>query len=462
MNLPAAILHLPPLVWPVAFVVLTVLFLLALLLVWRRGGQLSRLRQLLSETQHQQARLQGEREPLQRQLLQERQQLDEARQLLQQRGEQLAVLQTRLDEQQRENRENRQLLVQAQEQLRQQLRNLAQDILDEKGRQFEQRHSASLQTLLSPLRDQLQEFRRTIETVHTDEVRERVSLKQQLEQLHQQSQRLNDEAGQLARALKGDNRQQGSWGELVLERLLEQSGLRQGSEYELQSSMRDADQRLQRPDVVVHLPEGRDLVIDSKVSLVAFERYCNAADAASREQALREHVAAVRQHIGGLAAKDYSALPGLRSLDFVLLFLPIEAALIAALQADPALFDLAFERRVAVVGPTTLLASLRTIEHLWRYERQNQNAQAIASRAGAIHDKLRGFVADMEKIGVQIAALDQSYQSAMGRLCLGKGNLISQAQRFVDLGVKVAKPLPPAILERAELEQAEIGPEAGR
>ncbi|MCD6525489.1 MAG: DNA recombination protein RmuC [Desulfuromonas sp.] len=393
--------------------------------------------------------------------------VDTLQQQLQDRGDQLATLYTelqdcrdkettavvRLQEERRQSQEKLDLLGEARDQLAQQFKMVAREIFDERGKRLTEQNDQQLNQILSPFRQQLDGFRQKVDEIYVNDVRERASLKQELENLRLLNQRINDEAVQLSRALKGDHKVQGNWGELVLERVLEQSGLRKGVEYETQSGLRDADSRLFKPDVIVRLPEDKDVVIDSKVSLLAYERYCNSEDESQQADYLKQHIQAVRQHISSLSDKDYSRLQGLRSLDFVLMFMPIESAFVAAFQGDESLFNYAFERKIVVVTPTTLLATLRTIENIWRFERQNQNAQAIAERAGAVYDKLRGFVEDMEKLGVQLAGVDQSYSSAMNKLCQGRGNLISQASRFVDLGVKVRKPLPKSVMERAELEE---------
>jgi len=238
--------------------------------------------------------------------------------------------------------------------------------------------------------------------------------------------------------------------------VLERSGLRKGVEYETQGSYRDSDNQLLRPDVVVHLPDHRNLIIDSKVSLLAYQEWVNTEDEALREDALKRHVEAVRSHIRTLSEKDYSQLNGLHSPDFVLLFMPIEPAFVAAFQQDENLFAEAFERKIIVVTPTTLLATLRTIENIWRYERQSQNARKIAERAGAVYDKLRVFVEAMEKLGTQMHTAQNTYDSAMNTLTRGRGNLISQANRFVELGVRVKKELPKGIVDQAEVDADEI------
>ncbi|MBW2186571.1 MAG: DNA recombination protein RmuC [Deltaproteobacteria bacterium] len=364
---------------------------------------------------------------------------------------QIATLSTRLDEQQHQNEEKIQLLSDAKNTLSEQFKGLAHEIFEAKERRFSEQSSQQIQGILNPFRDQLHDFKKKVDEVYVSDVRDRSSLKQELSHLRQLNIEMNREAVNLTRALKGDNKTQGNWGELVLQRVLEQSGLRAGIEYDAQGAFRDADNRLLKPDVIVHLPENKDVIIDSKVSLVAYERYCNEEDANLRQHALQQHVLAVKQHITTLSEKDYSSLVGINSLDFVLLFMPIESAFMVAFQADDSLFNHAFERRIVVVAPTTLLATLRTIENIWRYERQNNNAQVIAERAGAIYDKLRGFVDDMEKLGLQLATVESTYAAAMTKLTQGRGNLISQANRFVELGVKVRKPLSKTILEKSEL-----------
>jgi len=235
---------------------------------------------------------------------------------------------------------------------------------------------------------------------------------------------------------------------MILERVLEQSGLRKGLEYETQGAFRDEDNRLFKPDVIVRLPENKDVIIDSKVSLVAYERYCSAEDDNQRIESLKRHTEAVRNHIKGLSNKDYSSLKGLRSLDFVLLFMPIEAAFMAAFQADEKLFNDAFEHKIVVVTPTTLLATLRTVQNIWRYEQQNENARLIADKAGSLYDKIRGFVEDIEKLGNQLNTVHKTYDGIVNKLSTGSGNLLRQASAFEELGVKVKKKLPRSLTEQ--------------
>lgn len=392
-------------------------------------------------------------------------------QRLQETEERTDSLRDRLAEQEGENRrlralmeqerkhveEQRALLESNKQRLQEEFQNLANRIFDEKSSRFTDQNRTTLSDALKPFREQLSDFRKKVDEIHLSDTRERASLRQEILHLRELNQQINQEAMNLTRALKGDKKAQGNWGEMILERVLEESGLRRGHEYETQGSFRDAEGNLLRPDVIIHLPENKDVVVDSKVSLLAYERFSAAEDDLGREQALNEHVRAVREHIRALSGKDYSALKGLRSLDFVLMFMPIESAFMAAFQHDEKLFSEAFERRIVVVTPTTLLATLRTIENIWRYERQNENAQLIAAKAGTIYDKLRGFLEDMEKLGNQLGTVHKTYDAAMNKLTQGRGNLVRQAEGFIELGVKVKKPLPRAVTEMAGLE--EEGPE---
>ena len=366
-----------------------------------------------------------------------------------------ARLEARAEAQQRHDQERLQELENARKRMSDEFQNLANRILEEKGKALGEQSRSSLDALLKPVREQLEGFRRRVDEVHHQDVQQRAALQGQLDLLKQLNQQMNDEARNLTRALKGDKKAQGNWGELVLERVLEQCGLRAGHEYEVQGSYRDADNRLLRPDVVVHLPEGKEIVIDSKVSLVAWSDYVAAEDEVGRERALRAHVAAVRNHVNALSAKDYTDLKGVRSLDFVLMFMPIEASFMAAFQHDEKLFGDAFEKRIAVVTPTTLLATMRTVESLWRNERQNENSARIADQAGRVYDKLRGFLEDFERIGSQLATVQRSFDGARKKLTEGRGNLLSQAESFRELGIKVRKTIPRSLLDDADAPDEE-------
>ena len=360
-----------------------------------------------------------------------------------------AELQTRIHEQGKNAEEKLNLLKDAEMRLNNQFESLAGKIFDERNKQFTEHNQTSLDHIVKPLREQLGEFKQRIETVYDNENKDRISLREEIVSLRRDTAQMNQEALNLTRALKGDKKTQGNWGEMILETVLEKSGLRKGIEYETQGAFRDENNKLFKPDVIVRLPEEKDIVIDSKVSLVAYELHCSTEDDAERITALKQHTEAVRTHIKSLSNKDYSGLKGLRSLDFVLLFMPIEAAFIAAFQADEKLFTDAFEHKIIVVTPTTLLATLRTIENIWRYERQNENARAIADKAGIVYDKIRGFVEDLDKLGKQLSTVHSTYDGVMNKLTIGNGNLIRQASSFIDLGVKVKKTIPKHLNEQA-------------
>jgi DNA recombination protein RmuC len=364
-----------------------------------------------------------------------------------------AELQTRQQEQANNHAQQLRLMQDAEAQLKIQFENLAHKIFEERGKQFTEHSKISLETLLNPLKQQLGDFKQRVESVYENETKDRISLREEIVSLRRDTQKMNQEALNLTRALKGDHKAQGNWGEMILEKVLEQSGLRQGIEYETQVGLRDEEKRLFKPDVIVRLPENKDVVIDSKVSLSAYERYASADGEEERQQALKQHVESVRSHIKGLSGKDYSSLPGLRSLDFVLLFMPIEAAFMAAFQHDERLFNDAFENKIVVVTPTTLLATLRTIQNIWRYEQQNENARLIAERAGSLYDKIRGFVEDVEKLGNQLNTVHKTYEGIVTKLTSGSGNLMRQASALEELGVKVKKKLPKNWTDNADYSE---------
>ena len=363
-----------------------------------------------------------------------------------------AELQTRITEQERSAYEKLKLLQDAETQLKTQFENLAGKIFEDRSKQFTEQNKTSLDHIVTPLREQLGEFKQRIETVYDNENKDRITLREEIVSLRRDTAKMNQEALNLTRALKGDKKTQGNWGEMILEKVLERSGLRKGIEYETQGAFRDDDNRLFKPDVIIHLPDNKDVIIDSKVSLLAYERYCSVDDDQERIIAIKQHTGAVRDHIKTLSDKDYSGLHGIKSLDFVLLFMPIEAAFVAAFQADERLFSDAFEHKIIVVTPTTLLATLRTIENIWRYERQNENARAIAEKAGIVYDKIRGFVEELDKLGKQLSTVHTTYDGVMNKLTQGNGNLIRQASSFVDLGVKVKKTFPKSISDQAGIE----------
>ena len=360
------------------------------------------------------------------------------------RSEQAAAA-ARLEEAQRGFQEREALFKETSAQLKQEFEHLANRVFDTQ----EERQQVKLQSVLTPFREQIVDFRKRVEEVYHTDTRERASLLAELKNLQQSSERINQEAENLTKALKGDKKLQGNWGELVLERVLEESGLRRNHEYVLQSAQRDQHGDLKRPDVLIRLPDNKDVVIDSKVSLNAYEEALAAEEDQKRERYLRQHLANLRAHVKKLSEQNYDTLPDVRSLDFVLLFIPIESAFTLAMEHDHRLFTEAFEQRIVIVSPTTLMMTLRIINNVWRYEKQNRNAQEIARRAGALYDKLRVLVNDMETLGKQLTTAEKTYSAVYAKLTSGKGNLVRQVEQFRELGAQVKKPMDSKLLDKS-------------
>jgi DNA recombination protein RmuC len=335
-----------------------------------------------------------------------------------------------------------QMLKGARKQLGDEFSNLANRIFEEKSQRMQQSSKETLQATLDPLKTQLKDFRKKVEDVYDIETRDRISLRHELGQLKELNQQMSTDAINLTRALKGDKKAQGNWGEVVLERVLEESGLRKGHEYDTQVSAMAGDGTRRLPDVVIRLPEDKDIVVDSKVSLVDYERYVSAEDEDERRAALRAHVSAVKQHIDGLSLKEYDKLEGLRSLDFVLLFIPIESAFMAAFDSEPGMFKTAYDKHIIVVSPTTLLATLRTVQTIWRYEHQNLNAEKIASQAGAIHDQFALVLESLQDLGKHLERAQDSWEKTRGRINTGRGNLVKRVQGLEKLGARTNRKLP--------------------
>ncbi|PSV45589.1 DNA recombination protein RmuC [Photobacterium indicum] len=352
------------------------------------------------------------------------------------------------------------LLANAEERLRVQFESLANRLFEQKTRTVDEQNKLSMESILSPLKAQLEGFKKQVNDNFSQESRERHTLVHEINNLKHLNEQMAQEAINLTQALKGDNKAQGNWGEVVLARVLSESGLREGHEYQTQVSLENEDGKRYQPDVVVHLPQDKDVVVDAKMSLVAYERFFNADTIAEQELALSEHAASLRAHMRGLSRKDYHQLHGLHSLDYVLMFIPVEPAFQAAIETDPSLIRDAMDLNIMLVSPTTLLVALRTINNLWRNDRQNQNAKQIAERASKLYDKLRLFVTDMEMVGVSLDKANQSYQGAMNKLTLGRGNVIRQAEGFKQLGVEVKRDINPILVEKAQSTLNEL-PERG-
>ena len=357
------------------------------------------------------------------------------------KNSEFSSLQGRMEEAQASFAAREKLLRESNERMKSEFESLATKVLNAQGAQQRQ----SLDVMLNPFREQIGDFRKRVEEVYRSDTKERASLLKEMQNLQSASNRINEEAENLTKALKGDNKIQGNWGELVLERILENSGLRKDHEYFVQPSSRDEQGKIKRPDIVIRLPEGKDVVVDSKVTLVAYEQALSTEDEQARQVYLKQHVDAVRGQVKKLAEQDYDQLPDLRSLDFVLLFIPIESAFTLAMELDSKLFIDAFNKRIMLVSPTTLMMALRIIDNLWQVEKQNRNAQDIAQRAGALYDKLQGVVEEVDKLGKQIGTVQGTYDTLYGRLVGGRGNLVGQAEKLRELGAPVKKVIAPQL-----------------
>lgn len=353
-----------------------------------------------------------------------------------------ATLKSRLDTEQTHYDQQLKLLKDAKENLAREFENLANRIFDSKQQQFTQSSKSTLEGTLNPIREQLKDFRKQVEDVYHKESAERNKLVGQITVLQQQTQKIGQDAVNLASALKGNNKTQGDWGEVILERLLEESGLQKGREYETQVNLKDEGGKRRKPDVIVRLPENKDIVIDAKVSLLSYETYCSTEDEEERIRALRGHIASLKGHIDDLSKKNYEKLDNIRSLDFVFIFIPIEAAFMLALQNEPGLFNYAYDKHIVLVSPTTLLATLRTVENIWRYEKQNKNAEKIAAMAGGLHDQFALVVESLAELGANIDKTQQAFHSTQKRLQSGRGNLYKRIQDLEVLGAKTKRALP--------------------
>lgn len=365
----------------------------------------------------------------------------------------IADLSAKLEAEHKQGLEKIILLNDAKEQLSDKFKTLANEILEEKSKKFIEQNQSNLGYLLEPLKNQLQEFKGKVEEVYVQEGKERSALAEQLKHMMSLNQQLSKDAHNLTRALKGDNKAQGSWGELILERVLDASGLRKGHEYDVQESHKHEDGGRLQPDVVIHLPEDKHLIIDSKVSIVAYSNYVAAESDEIRHLALKQHIESCKSHIRSLSEKKYQNIYGIKSLDFVLMFIPIEPAFMLAIAHDGELWQEAWRKNILLVSPSTLLFVVRTVAHLWRQEQQNKNAQDIAKRGAELYDKVAGFVSDMGVLGERLTQAKDSYDKAYSKLSKGKGNVLRQVEMLKELGVKPTKQLP--VLEQLD-DEADI------
>jgi DNA recombination protein RmuC len=367
----------------------------------------------------------------------------------------LAELNARYEAECNQSAEKVQILVDAKAQLTEQFQNLANQILEDKSQKFTQKNQENLDALLGPLHIRIKEFQQQVANTYDVDSKERLTLKTEIERLALLNAQVSTDAHNLTNALKGSVKTQGNWGEMLLEQVLELSGLRKGEQYFAQETYVAEDGRQQRPDVVVHVPGGRHLIVDSKVSLVAYERYCNAPDDATRDLALKEHLTSLRNHVKSLADKKYQGLTQLQAPDFVMLFIPLESAFLLAIHQDPALFQEAYTRNVCFVSPSTLQINLRTVANIWRIEDQNRNAKQIAEQCAKLYDKFVGFVEDLELVGKRIGLTQVAYDDAHKKLVTGRGNLVKQALDFKRLGVPATKGFPSSV-EAAALAADEV------
>ena len=340
-------------------------------------------------------------------------------------------------------------IAKIQEEAKLQFENLANKILEEKTLKFTEQNQQNLKNILNPLQEKITDFEKKVENTHKESIDYHAALRQQILGLKEMNLQMSKETLNLTKALKGDSKIQGNWGELVLERVLEKSGLEKGREYEIQKSFTTEEGNRVQPDVIINLPDGKKMIVDSKVSLTAYEKYINEEDDEQKSSFLKEHVNSLKRHVEQLGSKNYQHLYQMESPDFVLLFIPIEPAFAIALNEDTQLYNKAFEKNIVIVTPSTLLATLRTIDSMWTNQKQQENAYEIARQAGALYDKFDGFVTDLVKIGKKMDEAKTEYEGAMNKLVDGKGNLITSVQKLKIMGAKAKKSLPDAILNRA-------------
>jgi DNA recombination protein RmuC len=350
-------------------------------------------------------------------------------------------------------KEQKEEINQLQEKFSKEFENLANKILEEKTQKFTEQNKENLKNILSPLQDKILHFEKKVEDTHKESIDYHAALRQQIVSLSEMNAQMSKETINLTKALKGDSKMQGNWGELVLERVLEKSGLEKGREYEVQQVFTTEEGTRILPDVIINLPDGKKMVVDSKVSLTAYEKYVNEDDDVQQNIHLKDHVNSVKRHVEQLSDKRYQDIYQMESPDFVLLFIPIEPAFALALQEDLTLYNKAFEKNIVIVTPSTLLATLRTIDSMWTNQKQQENAIEIARQAGALYDKFEGFVSDLIKIGKKMDEAKVEYSSAMNKLTEGKGNLVTNVEKLKKMGAKAKKALPEAILKRAEIDE---------
>jgi DNA recombination protein RmuC len=406
---------------------------------------------LLSQINLQKEQFVEERNNFEKQLLQSNTEKETIRSEKDSLSIQLSKKETDFENLWERNKEQKQEVEQLQEKFTKEFENLANKILDEKTSKFTEQNKENLKNILTPLQDKIHLFEKKVEDTHKESIDYHAALRQQILGLRDMNEQMSKETLNLTKALKGDTKMQGNWGELILERVLEKSGLEKDREYFVQQSHTTEDGNRVFPDVVINLPDGKKMIVDSKVTLTAYERYINEDDDTLKSTYLREHVISINRHVEQLGNKNYHDLYLMESPDFVLLFIPIESAFAIALNEDTTLYNKAFEKNIIIVTPSTLLATLRTIDSMWTNQKQQENALEIARQAGALYDKFEGFVLDLVKIGKKMDEAKVEYQGAMNKLVDGKGNLITSVEKLKKMGAKAKKSLPESIINRANV-----------
>jgi len=408
---------------------------------------------LLSQINQLKEQFQNERNQFEKQLIASNTEKETIRSEKESLAIQLSKKETDFENLWERNKEQKQEVEQLQEKFTKEFENLANKILEEKTTKFTEQNKENLKNILSPLQDKIQLFEKKVEDTHKESIDYHAALRQQILGLREMNEQMSKETINLTKALKGDSKMQGNWGELVLERVLEKSGLEKDREYFVQQSFVTEEGNRVFPDVVINLPDGKKMIVDSKVTLTAYERYINEEDDHLKAQHLKEHVISINRHVEQLGNKNYQDLYQMESPDFVLLFIPIESAFALALNEDTALYNKAFEKNIVIVTPSTLLATLRTIDSMWANQKQQENALEIARQAGALYDKFEGLVGDLLKIGKKMDEAKVEYQGAMNKLVDGKGNLITSVEKLKKMGAKAKKSLPENIITRAEKDE---------
>jgi DNA recombination protein RmuC len=373
-------------------------------------------------------------------------QLSEVRNRLSETEQSLASARQHFKDQENRRNEQKKEFEELNKRFNTEFENLANKILDEKSKKFTDQNKENLENVLKPLRDRIKEFEQKVDEKYDNEQKERASLKGEIKVLHDLNKKISEEAHNLTTALKGDSKKQGNWGELILERILESSGLIKGEEYITQETTYNEDGERLHPDVVIQLPDDKHIIIDSKVSLVAYERVMNAEDDDERDKWLKAHLVSVKAHIKGLSEKNYHTSRGMNSPEFVLMFMPIESSFSMSVRADDELFNFAWDKRIVIVSPSTLLATLRTVASIWKQDKQTKNAIDIAEKSGRLYDKFVGFMEDMQKIGDRLNSTQKVYDEGMKKLSEGSGNLVKRAEELKKMGAKATKQLPSEIL----------------